>query len=57
VSLVSIVLASVPAPEEPDKLFAVTKVIGSTLVLAAIGVVIYWLGRSRTRTARSSAEL
>jgi amino acid transporter len=50
VSLLSIVLASVPAPDEPDKLFAVTKVIGSMLVLVAIGAIIYFVGRVRTNS-------
>jgi amino acid transporter len=44
---VSIVLACVPPDEEPNKTLAVVKVVGSSLVLVAIGAIIYWIGSRR----------
>ena len=44
---VSIVLACVPADEEPNKTLAVVKVVGSSLVLVALGAVVYLAGRRR----------
>ena len=51
VTAVSIVLACIPPDEEPNKIFAVVKVVGLSLVLVAIGVVVYLLGRKRARSA------
>jgi glutamate:GABA antiporter len=51
VTAVSIVLACIPPDEEPNKMFAVVKVVGLSLVLVAIGVVVYLLGRKRARSA------
>ena len=48
---VSIVLASVPADDEPNKILAVVKVVGSSLALIAIGVTIYLIGRRRSASA------
>jgi glutamate:GABA antiporter len=44
---VSIVLALIPAADEPDKILAVTKVAGLTLVLVAGGVLVYVRGKRR----------
>ena len=44
---VSIVLACIPPDEEPHKLLAVGKVVGSSLFLVGIGVIVYGLGRRR----------
>jgi len=44
---VSIVLACVPPDDEPNKALAVVKVVGSSLVLVAIGAIIYWIGSRR----------
>ena len=44
---VSIVLACVPADEEPNKTLAVVKVVGSSLVLVALGAAVYLAGRRR----------
>lgn len=44
---VSIVLACVPASDEPNKPLAVLKVVGSSVVLVAIGIGIYLAGRAR----------
>ena len=51
VTTISIVLACVPPDEEPNKMFAVVKVVGSSLVLVGIGVVVYLAGRRRAMTA------
>jgi amino acid transporter len=45
VTAVSIVLSCIPGDDEPDKVFFVVKVVGSSLALIAIGVVVYVLGR------------
>ena len=47
VTTISIVLACVPPDEEPNKMLAVVKVVGSSLVLVGIGVVVYLAGRRR----------
>jgi hypothetical protein len=44
---VSIVLACIPADEEPNKTLAVVKVVGSSLALVAAGVAVYMAGRKR----------
>jgi amino acid transporter len=45
---VSIVLACVPADDEPNRILAVVKVVGSSLALVAIGAAIYGIGRRRS---------
>jgi glutamate:GABA antiporter len=52
---VSIVLASVPPDEEPHKLLAVAKVVGSSLFLVGIGVAVYITGRKRAGRKVESA--
>jgi amino acid transporter len=47
VTALSIVLACVPPDEEPNKLLAVAKVVGSSLLLVGIGVAVYVAGRRR----------
>src|SRR5262249_22942059 len=47
VAAVSILLACIPADEEPNKTLAVIKVVGSSAVLVAIGVGVYLAGRRR----------
>jgi amino acid transporter len=44
---VSIVLACIPADDEPNKVLAVVKVVGSSLALVAAGIVVYMAGRKR----------
>src|SRR5206468_1860222 len=51
VTAISIVLACIPPDEEPNKMLAVVKVVGSSVVLVAIGVVVYLAGRRRALTA------
>src|SRR5205823_6438305 len=41
---ISIVLACVPGADEPNKALAVGKIVGSTLLLVAIGILVYWSG-------------
>jgi glutamate:GABA antiporter len=47
-TLVSMVLAALPAPDEKDPRMALVKVIGGTVVLIVIGTVMFMRGRSRT---------
>ncbi len=47
ITTVSIVLACIPADEEPNKPLAVVKVVGSSMALVAIGALVYWIGRKR----------
>jgi len=44
VSALAIVLACVPAADEPHKVFAVAKVVGASAAIIAIGAVVYWWG-------------
>jgi amino acid transporter len=52
---VSIVLACVPADDEPNKTLAVFKVVGSSLVLVLLGVAVYVNGRRRAKRFEASA--
>ena len=47
VTAVSIVLACIPADEEPDKMLAVMKVVGASVALVAMGAVVYVAGKRR----------
>ena len=47
VTAVSIVLACIPADEEPNKMLAVVKVVGASVALVAIGAVVYVAGKRR----------
>ena len=47
VTTVSIALALIPAEDEPNKLLAVTKVAGLTILLVASGALVYFLGTRR----------
>jgi amino acid transporter len=55
VTLVSIALALIPAHDEPDKLLAVAKVAGLTILLVAGGAMVYFLGTRRTDERRFTA--
>jgi amino acid transporter len=46
---ISIVLACIPGEDEPNKALAVAKIVGSSLLLVAIGVVVYANGSRRAR--------
>jgi amino acid transporter len=47
VTTVSIVLACIPAGDEPNKMLAVMKVVGASVALVAIGAVVYVAGKRR----------
>jgi hypothetical protein len=44
---ISSVLACIPPAEEPHKVFAVVKLLGSSVLMVGIGVIIYWIGKSK----------
>jgi amino acid transporter len=48
ISAIAIVLACVPADDEPNKMFAIVKVVGASAALVAIGAMIYFVGRRRS---------
>jgi amino acid transporter len=48
ISAIAIVLACVPAGDEPNKMLAIVKVVGSSAALVAIGAMIYFGGRRRS---------
>ena len=47
ITALAIVLACVPAADEPNKLFAAAKVVGASATLVAIGGGVYWWGARR----------
>ncbi|MEP6744584.1 MAG: APC family permease [Gemmatimonadota bacterium] len=47
--VISIVLACIPPAEDPAPVLTVTKIVGSSLVMVALGVVLYFVGRMRRR--------
>ncbi len=52
----TIVLAAVPADEEPNKPLAVAKVLGATAVLIGAGAVTFWIGaRKKKRNLQPAA--
>lgn len=51
-TLTALVLAAFPAPDEPNKLLAVIKILGLTTILLGSGTVVYLLGQ---RAARQTA--
>jgi hypothetical protein len=55
ITALSIVLACVPAPDEPNKALAIAKTVGLSAVLLVIGAGVYVVGRGRARDARGSA--
>jgi uncharacterized PurR-regulated membrane protein YhhQ (DUF165 family) len=48
VTTAAIVLACVPADDDPNKTLAVIKIVGGSVALIAIGSLIYFLGRRRS---------
>jgi amino acid transporter len=52
VTTVSIVLALIPAEDEPHKLLAVAKVAGLTILLVAGGALVYFFGSRRAHERR-----
>lgn len=54
-TLFAILLSLIPAPDEPHKFLAASKILGSTAALAGVGIVVYWIGKSKVaRMERSS---
>jgi len=47
-TLVAIALSLLPPPDEPNKLLAVLKIVGSTAVILGVGSWIYWMGKRKT---------
>ena len=45
----TIALSFVPSPDEANPMLAATKVVAATLVLVAVGGILYWLGKRRTK--------
>jgi amino acid transporter len=48
-TLFTIALSVLPPPDEPNKPLAVVKIVGGCGALVLIGVILYWLGRRRSR--------
>ena len=46
-TIASIGLSLFPAEDDPNKLFAVIKVVGLTVVMLGAGVVVYWRGKAK----------
>ncbi len=53
-TIVSSLLACIPPDEEPHKVLAVIKLIGSSALMVGIGAAIYWWGRRSSNSARSA---
>jgi len=51
----AILLSLIPSPEEPHKFLVITKVLGSASLLIGIGLVIYWIGKSKRGPAQEAA--
>jgi amino acid transporter len=51
----SIVLACIPADDEPNKTLAIVKVVGSSAVLVLLGIAVYFNGRRRAQALEVSA--
>jgi amino acid transporter len=45
----AILLSLIPSPEEPHKVLVTVKVLGAASVLIGLGMVVYWVGKSRRR--------
>jgi glutamate:GABA antiporter len=48
VSVAAIILACVPADDDPNKTLAVVKIVGGSLVLLVVGAIIYFMGKRRS---------
>jgi amino acid transporter len=45
---ISSILACIPPDDEPNKVFAVIKLVASSACLVGIGAVVYWIGKRRS---------
>jgi len=48
VSVAAIVLACVPADDDPNKTLAIVKIVGGSAVMVTIGAIIYFIGKRRS---------
>jgi amino acid transporter len=48
-TIISSILACIPPDDEPNKMFAVIKLLGSSAALVGVGVLIYWWEKRRNR--------
>jgi amino acid transporter len=55
-TVISSILACIPPDDEPNKVFAVIKLLGSSACLVAIGAVIYWVGKRRSTSKHLVAK-
>ena len=46
-TIISSVLACIPPADEPQKMLAVAKIVGSSALMVGIGALIYWIGKTR----------
>jgi amino acid transporter len=53
-TIISSILACIPPGDEPNKLTAALKVLGSSAFLVGLGVMIYWLGTRRIKRMNRS---
>jgi glutamate:GABA antiporter len=51
-TMFAILLSLIPSPEEPHKILVTVKVLGAASVLIGLGMVAYWVGKSRRRPAQ-----
>jgi amino acid transporter len=51
---ISSILACIPPGDEPNKAFAVAKLLVSTACLVGVGALIYWLGKRRAKRSSPS---
>jgi amino acid transporter len=49
----AILLSLIPSPEEPHKILVTVKVLGAASVLIGLGMVVYWVGKSRRPLAQA----
>jgi glutamate:GABA antiporter len=55
-TMVSSILACIPPEEDPNKVIAVIKLVGSSFVLVGVGALIYWIGKRKVRAAPVNAS-
>jgi len=51
-TMFAILLSLIPSPAEPHKILVTVKVLGAASVLIGLGMVVYWVGKSRRRPAQ-----
>ena len=51
-TMFAILLSLIPSPEEPHKILVTVKVLGAASMLIGLGMVVYWVGKSRRRPAQ-----